>query len=174
MARYLVTGAAGFIAARVCEMLLEQGDEVIGVDNLCTAYDVRLKHYRLNRLLPHENFTFHGMDISDRRGVDALVGACAPLDGIINLAARAGVRASVEDPWVFVETNVTGTLNLLEAARRHGVSKFILSSTAFTAKTPPCPPPKTPPATVRSSPIPPARKAPKPCVTPTTSCTGWT
>ncbi|WP_303774446.1 SDR family NAD(P)-dependent oxidoreductase [Anaerolinea thermophila] len=130
MARYLVTGAAGFIAARVCEMLLEQGDEVIGVDNLCTAYDVRLKHYRLNRLLPHENFTFHGMDISDRRGVDALVGACAPLDGIINLAARAGVRASVEDPWVFVETNVTGTLNLLEAARRHGVSKFILASTS--------------------------------------------
>jgi len=130
MGRYLVTGAAGFIAARVCEMLLEQGDEVIGVDNLCTAYDVRLKHYRLNRLLPHKNFTFHGMDISDRRGVDALVSACTPLDGIINLAARAGVRASVVDPWVFVETNVTGTLNLLEAARRHEVSKFILASTS--------------------------------------------
>lgn len=130
MARYLVTGAAGFIAARVCEMLLERGDEVIGVDNLCTAYDVRLKHYRLNRLLPRENFTFHGMDISDRHGVDALVQASAPLDGIINLAARAGVRASVENPWVFVETNVTGTLNLLEAARRYGVNKFILASTS--------------------------------------------
>ncbi len=130
MARYLVTGAAGFIASRVCEMLLEEGHEVAGVDNLCDAYDVRLKHYRLKRLLDRPGFTFNALDISDRAGVEALVSSGEKFAAIFNLAARAGVRASVENPWVFVNTNMTGTLNLLEAARRRGIPKFILASTS--------------------------------------------
>ncbi len=130
MARYLVTGAAGFIASRVCELLLDEGHEVAGVDNLCDAYDVRLKHYRLRRLLDRKGFNFHALDISDTAGVEALVGSGEPFAAVINLAARAGVRASVENPWVFVNTNTTGTLNLLEAARKHGIPKFILASTS--------------------------------------------
>jgi len=130
MARYLVTGAAGFIASRVCEMLLDEGHEVIGADNLCDSYDVRLKHYRLRRLLERPGFRFSALDISDRGAVDALFSTGEPFAGVINLAARAGVRASVENPWVFVSTNLTGTLNLLEACRRQGVKKFILASTS--------------------------------------------
>lgn len=130
MARYLVTGSAGFIASRVCEMLLEQGHEVSGVDNLCDAYDVRLKHYRLKRLLGRPGFTFNALDIGEKGAVDALFSSGEPFAGVFNLAARAGVRASVENPWVFVNTNLTGTLNLLEACRRHGVGKFILASTS--------------------------------------------
>ncbi|HMN59769.1 MAG TPA: NAD-dependent epimerase/dehydratase family protein [Anaerolinea sp.] len=130
MARYLVTGAAGFIASRVCELLLDEGHEVAGVDNLCDAYDVRLKHYRLRRLLDRPGFTYHALDIADKSGVDALVGSGEPYAGVINLAARAGVRASLENPWVFVNTNMTGTLNLLEAARKRGIPKFILASTS--------------------------------------------
>ncbi len=130
MARYLVTGAAGFIASRVCELLLAEGHEVAGVDNLCDAYDVRLKHYRLKRLLERPGFTFNALDIADRGAVDAIFSAGESFAGVINLAARAGVRASVENPWVFVNTNLTGTLNLLEACRRHAVSKFILASTS--------------------------------------------
>jgi len=130
MARYLVTGAAGFIASRVCEMLLDEGHEVIGADNLCDSYDVRLKHYRLRRLLERPGFRFSALDISDRGAVDALFSTGEPFAGVINLAARAGVRASVENPWVFVSTNLTGTLNLLEACRRQQVKKFILASTS--------------------------------------------
>lgn len=130
MARYLVTGAAGFIASRVCEMLLEQGHEVAGVDNLCDAYDVRLKHYRLKRLLALPGFTFHALDISDRAGVEAFISSAEPFAAVFNLAARAGVRASVEDPWVFVNTNMTGALNLLEAMRKKGIPKFIQASTS--------------------------------------------
>lgn len=146
--RYLVTGAAGFIAARVCEMLLEQGHDVVGVDNLNDAYDVRMKEYRLERLhtLPGRRapageqpqsgsptrpgrFTFLHLDVADR-GVIATLAAHAPFDAAINLAARAGVRASVRDPWAYVDTNMTGTLNLLELCRHHAIPKFILASTS--------------------------------------------
>lgn len=130
MSNYLVTGAAGFIASRVSEFLLDEGHSVVGVDNMNHAYDVRLKEYRLARLNQRENFRFTQMDISDREGVRKTAAEQGPFDAVINLAARAGVRASVENPWVFVDTNTTGTLNLLEACREFGIPKFLLASTS--------------------------------------------
>jgi nucleoside-diphosphate-sugar epimerase len=131
MAVYLLTGTAGFIAFRVAELLLDSGHTVYGVDNLNDAYDIRLKEYRLNRLLDQPNFVFKKMDISDRSSLEELA-AWLPGDvaGVINLAARAGVRTSLSDPWVYVDTNMTGTLNLLELCRRQGIGKFILASTS--------------------------------------------
>jgi UDP-glucuronate 4-epimerase len=126
MANYLVTGAAGFIGARLTEMLLEQSHSVIGVDNLNDAYDVRIKEYRLRRLKAVPTFTFQKLDVSDRNAVEKL----PAFDAMINLAARAGVRASVENPWSFLETNVVGTLNLLGLCRRRKIPKFILASTS--------------------------------------------
>lgn len=133
MANFILTGAAGFIASRVADQLLERGDTVIGVDNLNDAYDVRLKHWRLDRLRGRDGFTFHEMDIGDRVGLERLFRdavAAGTVDGVINLAARAGVRQSVENPWVYVETNTTGTLNLLELCVKHEIGKFMLASTS--------------------------------------------
>lgn len=129
MARYLLTGAAGFIAARVGQLLLEAGHHVQGVDNLNHAYDVQLKEYRLKQLKAHEGFSFQKMDIADRDAVQALAEG-GPFEAVINLAARAGVRASVQDPWTYVDTNLTGTLNLLELCRHQGIPKFVLASTS--------------------------------------------
>ena len=129
MANYLVTGAAGFIAARVSELLLEAGHSVTGADNLNDAYDVRIKEYRLRRLLAQPGFSFLRLDISQREAMEQL-GTAGRFDAVINLAARAGVRQSVENPWVYVDTNVTGTLNLLELCRQQGIPKFILASTS--------------------------------------------
>jgi nucleoside-diphosphate-sugar epimerase len=123
-----VTGAAGFIAARTAELLLDAGHEVVGIDDLNDAYDVRLKQHRLERLGRHDRFRFHRLDISKRDALDALGGE--RVDAVVNLAARAGVRASVENPWIYVDTNVTGTLNMLEWCRTHGVGKFVLASTS--------------------------------------------
>ncbi len=136
MARYLLTGAAGFIASRVAELLVEQGHTVVGVDNMNDAYDVRMKEYRLQRLQSLPNFNFHRLDISDRSSVDSLEYAYGVKDAgpvfsaVINLAARAGVRQSVENPWVYLDTNITGTLNLLEFCKRNAVPKFVLASTS--------------------------------------------
>ena len=133
MANYILTGAAGFIASRVADQLLARGDRVIGVDNLNDAYDVRLKHWRLDNLRGRDGFTFHEMDICDRDGVERLFRdavADGAIDGVINLAARAGVRQSVENPWVYIETNTTGTLNLLDMCVKHGIGKFMLASTS--------------------------------------------
>lgn len=130
MGNYLVTGAAGFIASRVSQLLLEGGHTVTGIDNLCDAYDVRLKHYRLANLQKNPGFSFHSVDISKRESLEPVVAGCAKFDAVINLAARAGVRASVEDPWSFVDTNLTGTLNLLELSKRLAIPKFILASTS--------------------------------------------
>ena len=128
---YLITGVAGFIAARVAELLLDAGHVVVGLDNLNDAYDVRMKEYRLQQLLGRENFTFHKLDISDWAAMEGWFSATLPrFDAVINLAARAGVRASIENPWVYVDTNMTGTLNLLELSRRAGIPKFILASTS--------------------------------------------
>src|SRR3990172_3564647 len=136
MAHYLVTGVAGFIASRVAEILLEAGHSVVGVDNLNAAYDVRMKEYRLGKLQGRPGFKFLRLDISDRDAVEqldeqAVRNLKAPgFDAVINLAARAGVRQSVENPWVYVDTNITGTLNLLEFCHRKEIGKFILASTS--------------------------------------------
>jgi len=130
MGTYLVTGCAGFIASKVSQQLLAEGHAVVGVDNLNDAYDVRLKEWRLSRLEGTPGFTFRRLDITDRTALGRLFGPGARFDAVLNLAARAGVRQSVENPWVYFETNVTGTLNLLELCRDHGVPKFVLSSTS--------------------------------------------
>jgi UDP-glucuronate 4-epimerase len=130
MSRYLVTGAAGFIGSKVCELLLDQGHAVTALDNLNDAYDIRLKLWRLARLETRPGFAFHKLDICDRSALESLcAGAPAP-DAIVNLAARAGVRHSVEDPWVYIETNIGGALNLLEMCRKYRIRKFVLASTS--------------------------------------------
>jgi nucleoside-diphosphate-sugar epimerase len=136
MSLYLVTGAAGFIASKVCTILLDQGHRVIGVDNMNDAYDVRLKHWRLERLRKHPAFELHECNITDMNALRALFQQ-SPV-AVINLAARAGVRQSVENPWVYVETNITGTVTLLELCREYGVRKFLLASTSslYGAKNP--------------------------------------
>jgi UDP-glucuronate 4-epimerase len=134
MGQYLLTGVAGFIASKAAEFLLTDGHTVVGVDNLNDAYDVRLKEWRLAQLKGRPGFVFHKLDITDREALRELwklqEREGVPFDAVINLAARAGVRQSVENPWVYFETNVTGTLNLLELCREFEVNKFVLASTS--------------------------------------------
>jgi nucleoside-diphosphate-sugar epimerase len=131
VATYLVTGAAGFIASKTCELLLGEGHRVVGVDNMNDAYDVRLKEWRLERLLPRSGFGMERLDICDRAALRALWDRHkGGFDAVVNLAARAGVRQSVENPWVYFDTNATGTLNLLDLCRASGVRKFVLASTS--------------------------------------------
>lgn len=130
MSIYLVTGSAGFIGARASEMLLEAGHQVVGIDNHNNAYDVRLKDWRLSQLQKHPGYVHCCEDICDFKAMEALFAKYGSFDGVINLAARAGVRASVEDPWAFVNTNVNGTLNLLEMCHRTDTHKFIQASTS--------------------------------------------
>ena len=129
MANYLVTGAAGFIASRVIEFLLEAGHTVTGIDNMNNAYDVRMKERRLGRLNVRDRFIFKHLDIVNREGLNQVF-AGGNFDGVINLAARAGVRYSMENPGVYLDTNVTGTLHLLELCHTHGVGKFVLASSS--------------------------------------------
>lgn len=144
MAAILVAGAAGFIGAKVCETLIADGKHVIGVDNINDAYDTRLKFWRLDRLNKLPGFTFHHLDISNRRSLESIGGNGEKIEGVINLAARAGVRASVEDPWEFFNTNLTGTLNLLDLCRRRDIPKFVLASTSsIYGKDAPLPTPET-------------------------------
>ncbi len=128
--RVLLTGAAGFIGSHVARLLVSQGHEVVGLDNLNDAYDVRLKEWRLADLAGRPGFSFWRADVSDLPGLSAAWAARGPFDAVINLAARAGVRASTENPWIYVETNVTGTVNLLEMCRRSGTRKLVLASSS--------------------------------------------
>jgi nucleoside-diphosphate-sugar epimerase len=130
MSFYLVTGAAGFIGSKIAERLLAQGHQVLGIDNLNDAYDPRLKFWRLEQLKQHSGFDFASADISERQGLAKALRRIPVPEAVINLAARAGVRQSVANPWVYIETNATGTLNLLEYCRETGVPKFILASTS--------------------------------------------
>lgn len=127
--KMLVTGAAGFIGATVARRLLEAGHAVVGLDDLNDYYDVRLKEWRLARLQRFDGFTFQRGDVADMAALEPLYRAHR-FAVTFNLAARAGVRASVENPWVYTDTNVTGTLNLLECCRRHDCPTFVLASTS--------------------------------------------
>ncbi|MDX1648315.1 MAG: GDP-mannose 4,6-dehydratase [Myxococcota bacterium] len=130
MAKVLVTGVAGFIGARTAELLLEAGFEVVGIDNLNDAYDPRVKTWRLERLQAHPAFRFERADIAEREVLERPSLRDAGFEAVLNLAARAGVRSSVTDPWSYAETNVVGTLNLLELCRAGGVRKFVMASTS--------------------------------------------
>ncbi len=129
MKQILVTGAAGFIGSKISEMLLEEDIHVVGVDNLNKIYDPRLKEYRLEKLKRQTVFEFVPGDITDFNLLARLFEANR-FDAVINIAGTPGVRLSVENPWLFVETNTKGALNLLEQCRLHDVPKFIQASTS--------------------------------------------
>jgi UDP-glucuronate 4-epimerase len=131
--KYFVTGAAGFIASQVCQKLLDQGNQVIGVDNLNNYYDIRLKKWRLAQLKKHlnaQNFTFIELDIEDQQKLNDLFKNQDQFDAVLNLAARAGVRFSMENPHIYLSTNTAGTLNLLECMRAQECKKLVLASTS--------------------------------------------
>jgi nucleoside-diphosphate-sugar epimerase len=109
-------------------MLLADGHTVLGLDDLNNSYDVRMKEHRLNKLTNTKSFEFKKLDIADRDAIEGI--GPTKFDAVIHLAARAGVRDSVADPWVYVAANINGTLNLLELCRRNGVPKFVLASTS--------------------------------------------
>ena len=129
MSKILVTGVAGFIGAKTAELLLEQGNTVVGIDSLNAAYDVRLKQKRVQHLMLLPNFSFHLIDITDAPSIIELVQG-RKFDAIIHLAGRAGVRYSMENPYIYMAVNAQGTLNVLEAMRLAHIPKIVLASTS--------------------------------------------
>jgi UDP-glucuronate 4-epimerase len=127
--KILLTGAAGFIGAATTERLLAQGHEVVGLDNLNEYYDVALKHARLERLRRHAAFRFVKLDLADGAGVAALF-AHERFPRVVHLAAQAGVRYSLENPQAYIDSNVTGTINVLEGCRRTAVQHLVYASTS--------------------------------------------
>ncbi len=131
--KFLVTGAAGFIASQVSKQLLDQGHHIVGLDNLNDYYDIRLKNWRLEQLKVHtnaQNFFFVNLDIEDQAKLANLFQAEGPFDAVLNFAARAGVRYSMENPHVYLSTNAEGILNLLEFMRTQRCKKLVLASTS--------------------------------------------
>lgn len=129
MGLILLSGAAGFIGSRVADMLLEQGYDVAGIDNINDYYDVRLKHRRLEKLQKFPGFYFYRADIEDYEALNNIVKRRQP-GAVIHLAARAGVRFSLEQPIACLATNALGTLNLLDLCKSYGIPQFILASTS--------------------------------------------
>jgi UDP-glucuronate 4-epimerase len=125
----MVTGCAGFIGWKVSQLLMEMKKNVIGVDNINNYYDPSLKRWRLRSLKKYPGFNFYKVDIGNYKKLKEIFEKNR-IDAVVNLAARAGVRASVEDPWVYLDTNTKGTLNLLECCKDHKVKKFVLASTS--------------------------------------------
>lgn len=124
-----MTGAAGFIGWKTALKLLEEGRRVIGIDNMNDYYDVALKSHRLGDLQKYKDFIFYRADIVDLQSLHGIFEANT-IDAVINLAARAGVRYSIENPHVYLSTNAHGTLNLLELMKKHEVKKMVLASTS--------------------------------------------
>lgn len=129
MKKCLATGVAGFIGSRTAELLLDQGVPVVGIDNCNDYYDVRLKEFRLAPLKERPNFEFCPIDIEDR-GALAKLFDDNDFEVVYNLAARAGVRYSMENPYVYLSTNAAGVLNILECMRLNEVPKMVLASTS--------------------------------------------
>lgn len=125
----MITGAAGFIGATLALRLLERGDRVHGVDNLNDYYDVRLKEARLARISSHKNFKFQKLDIADRAGMAELFREHR-FDAVVNLAAQAGVRYSIENPAAYVDANLVGFANVLEGCRHSGVKHLVFASSS--------------------------------------------
>ncbi len=125
----LLTGAAGFIGFHVAQKLLARGDEVVGLDNLNDYYDPNLKRARLSMLEQHPKFRFVKMDLADKGGMKALF-AREKFPRVIHLAAQAGVRYSLENPQAYIDSNVTGTLNVLEGCRHNNAEHLVFASTS--------------------------------------------
>jgi UDP-glucuronate 4-epimerase len=127
--KYLVTGAAGFIAFHTARKLLDRGDEVVGLDNLNEYYDVTLKNARLARLQAYPDFRFAKLDLGDQQGMADLF-AKEKFQRVVHLGAQAGVRYSIDVPHAYVHSNVTGTLNVLEGCRHNAVEHLVYASTS--------------------------------------------
>jgi UDP-glucuronate 4-epimerase len=125
----LVTGAAGFIGSHVCLTLLTRGDTVVGYDNLNGYYDVNLKKLRLHRIDRHENFTFIQADLQDREAMESVFQR-GNFDRVINLAAQAGVRYSLENPKAYIDSNIVGFTNILECCRHHEIGHLVYASSS--------------------------------------------
>lgn len=127
--KILITGAAGFIGFHLTTLLLDSNYQVIGVDNLNTYYDPKLKEDRLSLLQKYDNFTFHKMDLKDKPSVDNIFNQYH-LDYVINLAAQVGVRYSIENPYAYVDSNLIGFINILEACRNYPVKHLLYASSS--------------------------------------------
>lgn len=127
--KILITGVAGFIGFFVAKRLLEEGARVYGIDNLNHYYDVRLKQARLDLLLSHPNFTFERLDLMEREGMEQLFQAHS-FDFVVHLAAQAGVRYSLENPFAYSDSNLSGFLNILEGCRQRGVNHLVFASSS--------------------------------------------
>lgn len=129
MSKILVTGAAGFIGSHLCQRLLERGDDVVGLDNLNDYYDVTLKQARLARLENIANFRLVKIDLADRANMNALF-ARESFDRVINLAAQAGVRYSLHNPYAYIDSNIMGFMNILEGCRHHHIQHLVFASSS--------------------------------------------
>ena len=127
--KVLVTGSAGFIGNNLSQRLLKRGDEVIGIDNLNDYYDVTLKEARLAKIIDHTNFTEARINLEDRDAVAELFKKHKP-DRVVNLAAQAGVRYSLENPYAYIDTNIMGFTNILEACRHNEVKHLVYASSS--------------------------------------------
>lgn len=127
--KILVTGVAGFIGMHVAEKLLQRGESVVGIDNLNNYYDTSLKMARIEQLTKHTNFRFYKLDISDRQAVEKFFEKEKPLR-VINLAAQAGVRYSIENPYAYIQSNLVGFSNILEGCRNNNVEHLVYASSS--------------------------------------------
>ncbi|NLN49328.1 MAG: NAD-dependent epimerase/dehydratase family protein, partial [Clostridiales bacterium] len=125
----LLTGSAGFIGFHLSSLLLRQSYQVIGLDNLNDYYDPKLKEARLSLLQKYDNFTFHKADLKDKQAIDNIFETYKPTH-VINLAAQAGVRYSIENPYAYVDSNLTGFMNILEACRNYPVKHLLYASSS--------------------------------------------
>jgi len=129
MTHVLITGAAGFVGFSLAQRLLQDGYHIYGIDNINDYYDVGLKKARLDQLLPHDRFQFQMLDLSDRDGMLQLLETNS-FDYVVHMAAQAGVRYSLENPWAYIDSNVTGFVNLLEGCRRNPVKHLVFASSS--------------------------------------------
>ena len=125
----LVTGSAGFIGSQLCLKLLDRGDNVLGIDNLNDYYNVELKKGRLDRHLNHQHYTHYNIDIASKEDLEEIF-ATNKIDVVVNLAAQAGVRYSIENPDVYIQSNIVGFMNILECSRHNKISNLVYASSS--------------------------------------------